>query len=144
MQSCGSEVTESGSGYGLSISSESKSGSRVLMTKNWRKKYIRKFFYIFVWLKLQFTYFQASGNLRPSALKDQHFFTPDPDPQHWLNCCVIPTCAEGSRWQEGPAARQSARRRTPGLSRAQTLPGPPTQTLPTPVEIRSISYSIWT
>jgi hypothetical protein len=55
---------------------------------------------------------------------------------YWLNYRVIPTCAEGSRWREGPAARQSVRRRTPGLSRVQTLPDPPTQTLP--VEIRSL------
>ncbi len=46
-----------GSGFGSSILS--KSGSRVLMVKKWRKntfQYSRKFFLIFFLQKLQFTY----------------------------------------------------------------------------------------
>ncbi len=42
-QSCGSGFAETGSG----ISSESGSGSGVLVTKNWRKKYSWNFFYLF-------------------------------------------------------------------------------------------------
>ncbi len=59
-QSCGSWFI---SGSGSSISSESGSESRVLMTKNWRKKIrnIKKFLNLFFDQKLQFTYVQATG-----------------------------------------------------------------------------------
>ncbi len=56
-QNCGSECIESGYEYGSSLSSESGlgSGSRVLMTKNWRKQYSRKFFLYLLDQQLQFT-----------------------------------------------------------------------------------------
>ncbi len=55
-----------GSGYwsGSIISSESGSGSRVLMTKNWRKKYSRNFVYIF------FDIFMSKLQERRLALKN--------------------------------------------------------------------------
>ncbi len=66
MLCCGSGFTESGSvkRSGSSISSESGHGSRVLMTKNWRKK-SWKFFKIFFWSKIAIYLSPSLHILRP-------------------------------------------------------------------------------
>ncbi len=84
-------------GAGSSISSESGSGSRVLMTQNWRKKIQLKIFFILFWSKIAiFFYVQATGGafrLQPSKENIQHLKrTPvNPDPQHWLSRSIICT-----------------------------------------------------
>ncbi len=64
-QSCGFGFTESRSGSSISSESGSEygsgSGSRVLMTKNSRKKIQLKCLKIFFWSKMQCTYVQATG-----------------------------------------------------------------------------------
>jgi hypothetical protein len=49
-QCCGSGFSESISGSGSSISNESESGFRILMTKNVRRKKIQLKFYFFLFL----------------------------------------------------------------------------------------------
>jgi hypothetical protein len=66
-QCCGTGFIESGSEYGSSISSESGSGSRILMIKTFLKKKIqRKICYIFYWSKIAIYFFPGLYKGHPS------------------------------------------------------------------------------
>ncbi len=107
LSTSGSDLIESGSRSGSSISGESGSGSRILMTKNQRKKIQLKLFYTFFWSKIaiflsvglhkavQATEAFSSQKRVHLALQKMKFINcfnffsgsflplPDRDPQHW-------------------------------------------------------------